>query len=296
MLRYLNCRKEYQKEKMRNYKSKSEARNPKSEINSKFEFRIFTNFDIRISYLILMILFSFTPAYSANLDELKNNFLKGDYTLAIKEGERLLSESHNDEGLDELYYFLGLSYLKDGNYLRASDIFEIIINEYPKSVYKFEAELGLADTYFLRADFNEAMRRYERLLSGAGTKKDFTPLIYKRIAELSVKSGNTQKAQEYKGKLAKEYPETLKQLDNQELLLSNDIFYTVQVGAFSSQANAQRLKDKLALKGYDAYVEELTSGSKVSYRVRIGKYKDRTQAIENKEKLSSEGYPTKIFP
>jgi len=55
--------------------------------------------------------------------------------------------------LDELYYLLSLSYLKDGNYLRASDIFEIILREFKGSRFKEDALLALGDTYFLRGDY-----------------------------------------------------------------------------------------------------------------------------------------------
>ncbi|MBN1913662.1 MAG: hypothetical protein JW788_04610 [Candidatus Omnitrophica bacterium] len=49
-------------------------------------------------------------------------YLSGDYKAAISEGEKILAQAKDQDGLDELYYILALSYMKEGNYLRASDI------------------------------------------------------------------------------------------------------------------------------------------------------------------------------
>lgn len=164
--------------------------------------------------------FNFTfPCYGLNLDKVQAAFISGDYKTAISEGEEVLSGAKKDYNLDELYYFLGLSYLKEGNLLRASDIFEIIINEFEKSRFKDKAKLGLADTY-----------------------------------------------------------------------------YSVQVGAFFSAANANNLQQELVNSGYSAFVEETNSSDRFSYKVKVGKFRMRSDAEVLQAKLSNEGYPAKISP
>ncbi|MCC6545024.1 MAG: septal ring lytic transglycosylase RlpA family protein [Nitrospirae bacterium] len=69
--------------------------------------------------------------------------------------------------------------------------------------------------------------------------------------------------------------------------------FTVQVGSFEVEENAQRLKDKLNLKYKDVYVTPYESKDKQYYRVRVGATKDIREAELLAEKLSGEGF--KLF-
>ena len=233
-----------------------------------------------------------------DLEKAKIYFLSGDYKSAIAEGEKLLSNYGRTSQSDELYYILGLSYLKDGNYLRASDIFEIILAEFKDSKFKEEAKLGLADTYLLRGDLNKAQDYYEELLntSNAGLKAR----LYYRLSQVGFKKGDTAQGQEYLDKLKKDFPANPELRLNKDLSAFSDspsgFYYTVQVGSFSNSANAKNLMQALIQKGYSAYIEETNSGSAPSYRVRVGKLSSRQEAVNLENKLSQEGYPTKVCP
>jgi len=198
-----------------------------------------------------------------------------------------------------LYYLLAVSYLKDGNLLRASDIFEIILGESKSGRFREEAMFGLADTYLLREDFTNAENYYLNLMKSNPDSK-LKAQVYYRLAQIKFKQGNTQQAEEYMNLVKRDFP-AIPELKSDKALpvfsdSGNRAYYTVQIGAFSKGINARNLRDKLIKKGYDAYVEELNSTGNGSYRVRIGKFKSRTQAAELEKKLSSEGYPTKIYP
>ena len=99
---------------------------------------------LRLFGILFLVLGIHAFAYALDLDKLKAYFLSGDYKSAITEGERVLAKVEDSGPIDELYYILGLSYLKDGNYLRASDIFEIILNECKGSHFKDDAILRLS--------------------------------------------------------------------------------------------------------------------------------------------------------
>lgn len=62
--------------------------------------------------------------------------------------------------------------------------------------------------------------------------------------------------------------------------------WAVQVGSFSEQANASRLRDSLRGKGYPAYVEQVKLASGVSYRVRVGPVLSRADAEAIQAKLT----------
>jgi len=237
-------------------------------------------------------------AYALNLDKAKNYFLSGDYNSAISEGERLLASNSGAANSDELYHILALSYMKDGNYLRASDIFEIILKEFKQSSFRDEATLGLGDTFFLRGEYDKAKAYYQELININGRGK-LVPAAYYRLSQCAFKQGNPAEGKEYLNKLKEGSPLNPELLLNRDLCFlpdSSDFYYTVQVGAFSSPENARRLTDKLVQNGYPAYLEEVASPGKPSYRVRVGKFKLRKEAAQWNDKLTQEGYPTRICP
>ena len=247
-----------------------------------------------IAFFVLFLLAG--EAYCLSLDQAKAHLIKGDYKSAILEGERILAgySGHHDN-LDELYYVLGLTYLKDGNYLRASDIFEIILKEFRESKFKERAELGLGDSYFLRGDYGEAQKRYETI-SRMNPRTKLAPLLYQRLSQAALKKGDTQQARVYLDKLKAEFPYSLEVRLDKDIYALTDIYYAVQVGSFVNFANARNLRDKLVAKGYEAYLEESDMSGTKTYRVRVGRLKSRQDAIELKNRLSSEGHPTKIVP
>ncbi|MEW6102100.1 MAG: SPOR domain-containing protein [Candidatus Omnitrophota bacterium] len=249
--------------------------------------------------LCLCVFVSLDFVYALNLDSLKANLLKGNYKEAINEGEKILAGTRKDDASDELYYLLGLSYLKDGNYLRASDIFEIILKELNSSRFKEQAKIGLADTYLLRQDFNGAEAIYKELLSqNPGTK--YKAVIFSRLSRVGFKKGDPEMGKEYRDKLKQEFPKSFEaKLSEESGPLIEDtsgVYFTVQVGVFNSNVNAQNLAEKLALKGYASFIEETLLNEKKSYRVRVGKLKTLKEAKELENKLRQEGFPTKICP
>ncbi len=57
------------------------------------------------------------------------------------------------------------------------------------------------------------------------------------------------------------------------------IRWIVQVGSFSSAANAEKLVASLRLEGLSAYQETVTSSGSSIYRVRVGPFLKREDAI-----------------
>lgn len=233
-------------------------------------------------------------AQALNLEKARVHFLNGDYSACINEGEKILAGSGYSRDVDNLYYLLGLSYLKEANYLRASDIFEIILKEFKNSSFEEEARLGLADTYFLRGEYNKAAGLYKDLLS-KNYRTKLAGLVYYRLSQCAFKTGNTREGEDYLRKLKKEFPLSLETIANKDLG-SPINYYTVQIGLFSRNQNAKNLMQRLTQGKYPAYLEESNLQGKIAYRVRVGKFSSRQEALDLADKLSREGYPTKIYP
>ena len=64
--------------------------------------------------------------------------------------------------------------------------------------------------------------------------------------------------------------------------------WTVQVGSFGSKANAQGLRDKIAKKGFSAFVDSVNVNGKLSHRVRVGPAVDKDKANSLKKKLQQD--------
>jgi len=286
-------------------KSLPAGRQAKRKINSKFRYQMpkqkFFHLCLCICayFVICAYVFGITNAYAFDLEKIKVSFLKGDYKSAIIEGEKILAQDAHPGNIDELYYILGLSYLKDGNYLRASDIFEIILRELKDSKFREGAELGLGDSYFLRGDFDTARKYYEELIASTGNVKLKAEAFY-RLSQLAFKKGDTARAKEYLDKAKQDYPLNPELELNKDLnklsRASGDIYYTVQVGVFSKQENAAAFRDKLSKKGFSAYIDEAEFEGVKAYRVRVGKVKSPQEAAQLESNLSAQGYPTKIYP
>lgn len=267
---------------------------------------------LKIIFVAVFILCLYSNIFALELQSIKVNILKGDYKQAIVEGEKALASQEESRDSDELYYLLGLSYLKDGNFLRAADIFEIILKEQPDSKFKDEAKIGLADAYLLRSDFDKAKGELEDLLKTCPNTK-LKAQAYYRLSQIGFKKGDSNLGNMYLNLLRNEFPTNTELILNRDLnipapaltpkpppVISSppavDISYTVQVGAFSNKANAESLVQKLSQGGYQSYLEESSAEGSQSFRVRVGKVSTRQEAADLEKKLSLEGYPTKIYP
>jgi tetratricopeptide (TPR) repeat protein len=257
-------------------------------------------FGVAVGVLWVSVLF-FSYALALDSTPLKVNFLKGEYKAVIEEGERCLATATpQTANLDELYFLMALSYFKDGNYLRSSDIFEIILKEFPKSRFRAEAELGNADTYFMRGDLDKAEQAYRKLLAAQPNDGGMASALYYRLSQLAMQKGNTDEGKGLKDKLKLEFPLSLEARQEQNICLLADAstgFYTVQVGSFSKVENARKLLQQLLDKRYTASIQEISNSEGVTfYRVRVGKCATKPEALSLAEKLTRDGYPTKICP
>ncbi len=70
-------------------------------------------------------------------------------------------------------------------------------------------------------------------------------------------------------------------------IVSDKKVYTVQVGAFSAEKNAQNLAKEIRDKGYQVYVIK----GKTLYKVQVGEYKNYQEAQNISQKLKELGYP-----
>jgi rare lipoprotein A len=71
--------------------------------------------------------------------------------------------------------------------------------------------------------------------------------------------------------------------------------FAIQIGAFTEDLNAVRLKEALSLKYDNVYIEEAEIKGTIYHRVRIGIFKSFSSAWAVAETMGQEGYQTIII-
>lgn len=232
--------------------------------------------------------------WPAELDALKADFLRGNYRRVILEGQAQV-ERINLRGADELSYILGLSYLKESDLASAQESFKRVLKN-SSGKFKTQANLGLADTYLIGGQFQEAETIYNKLVDEDPNIGLKAAILY-RLSQCGFKKGNNSQGNEYLSKLKRDFPTSLELRLTRAIARIEPMFpetgeYCIQVGFFANSENANSFKNKLLNKGYPAYVEQAGAGN----RVRVGRFKSRREALDLENKLSKEGFPTKVCP
>jgi DedD protein len=78
--------------------------------------------------------------------------------------------------------------------------------------------------------------------------------------------------------------------------VSSTGMWAVQMGSFSSQANADRLAADLRKAGYAAFLSQLDTSSGKLHRVRVGPQKNRSEAEGVASKLAAIGHKGQVVP
>ncbi len=235
-------------------------------------------------------------AREADLDKAWVLFLKGDYKGTLRECQTFLNQSPQDRLKDDIYYLMGLAFLKMGSYKEARENFEIITLKNKRSNLADYACLGLADTYFLEGNFEEALKRYRKVLLEY-PKSAALNLVMFRLGQCYQKKGDFKQAKYYFRRLQANYPLSFEAKEASELL-KRGLYFTIQVGAFKEKSNALALEKELLRKGYKSYkpyIEEVPDKEKF-YRVRAGKFNSKLEAESLQEELRNDGYTAKIHP
>lgn len=236
--------------------------------------------------LVLLSFVWMSTVYAFSLDDARKDYLNEDYEEAIHKAKTL---NQNDATL----YFLGLNYMKIGNYPQAREYFLKLTEKFSRSKLYEQGLMKIADSYLLEEDFSKAKALYKEIEKKYPTT-DYKSLLYLRLAQIAGKEGRWDEKKKYIALLKEKYP-TSNEFALTDIDASRDNFFTVQVGAFSSRKNAFELRNELSGK-YDTYVIEDKNENYVLYKVRIGKFKERKEAEHIRGRLIKQGYPARIFP
>lgn len=132
-------------------------------------------------------------------------YQKGNYPSAIVRYEKLLDQTFPEK--QQLPYDLGYAYFKSKKFDQAQKYFKAYLNN-PKTEFKNDAELRLADIYYANNELNEAIAIYDKNEEST----DYT--LYQKALALGFKGDNVAKIANLKTLLSK-YPSSEYQDDAQ---------------------------------------------------------------------------------
>ncbi len=223
------------------------------------------------------------------LDKAWTYYLRSDYKNTL-DACRVISKKRalGEEGR----YLMGLSFLKLGLQKKARENFEFVIKNYPSSGLKEELLLGIADSYYLDGDFNQAEKYYRRLLKNF-QNTHYASMAYLNLGKALRRQGKWKEADGLFSKVTHSWPLSLEAKEAKKYLLK-DNFFSIQAGAFAKRENALSLLKALRKKGYSAAIEKHCDREKVLYKVKIGRFEQEDMAKKEARKLKKDGFTPRV--
>lgn len=224
------------------------------------------NFDDAEHYFLRSLEFNINKEYNTRATYwlAQTYYQKANYPSAILRYERLLNQDFAEK--QQLPYDLGYAYFKAKNFDKAKQYFSEYLKK-PKSEFKNDAELRLADTYYADNQLNEAIAIYDK----AENADDYT--LFQKAMALGFKGDTVAKIAELK-KLLNQYKDSEYTDDaqyeiatayaaNDDFSSSNDYFSQVIRSSSDKDlvANAQiyRAQNYIDLNQNDKALSELRS-------------------------------------
>ncbi|HDT15236.1 MAG TPA: hypothetical protein ENN55_03410, partial [Firmicutes bacterium] len=217
-------------------------------------------------------------------------YARNDHASAGKYLLAMLQKHSNTFWIEPSYYYLFLSLSARKKYKEAENIYRDYNSKNKFYIYKSRMDLAYANVLMMQNEYAKAAEVYVRLLVEHDGKEKYiyAPDIYARLAECYEKTGSRDKREEVLKEMKNKYPgaKESKQLveavvpaakeaeiETQNVVSApvhekKESFYTVQLGAFSTQRNADRMKKQYEDKGYSMAVRK--SGN--LYLVQVGRF------------------------
>ncbi len=230
-----------------------------------------------------------------DLTQLQAAFLRKEYGQVAAKTQDLLSHSGGSVPKDDLLYLQGVSCLKLRDLEMTRSALNRLLADYPNSRWVAQASLALGDAYLAAGEPQKALEIYQKLLSDQRAEP-LKPQVNFRLGQAQRELGLWDKAKESLQSVAAQAPKSSEAAQAKDLLEKEDFYFSVQVGAFSSKGNAQRLKAEMERRGISAEVSEALMQGRRFYRVRVGRFGSRQEAQQQEQRLRADGFPAKVVP
>tara|TARA_A100001035_G_C27740746_1_gene481417 strand:- start:179 stop:946 length:768 start_codon:yes stop_codon:yes gene_type:complete len=232
---------------------------------------------------IIFLVSVFSNLFSQNVDLYFSLIDEGELDGVKENLPELLSKYPNDPGV----LFLKAVLTDDGE--SALKQYKYILKSFPKSTYAPKSAMKIGEYFYARGLYTQSANLLKNI-----------PLNYprfphmQRLTDLMINSfnaiGEADSAKYYALIIKSMFPKVETNIEDKSNKLSQ-VFsfskktkslgpYVVQIGAFSSEENAKRLKLQVSQLGHDVSINKVDSNGKTFYAVRINRYKSKRKAEE----------------
>lgn len=177
--------------------------------------------------------------------------------------------------------------------------FRNIVELYPSSTWAAWAQLGIAEIYFSQGSFNKSIKEYTKVIDKYAGTEAF-PLALAGMSRAFDAAGDKDKAVLYMNLYKERFPggiDTESQLQAEEIPRRKDpgtaekltgTKYSVQIGVFANQENADKVMQKLKSRGYNPEQSYKTIQNKKYFVIQVGFFDSLSEAQKLREKLERE--------
>ncbi len=256
----------------------------------------------RINYIIVTLCFFImscatkgTMQQRGAIDDIRIAFLREDYPSVIKQVELLPKCNINKKDYYRAYYYLALSYLKQGEFDTARYFLRRLKAKGSRVEFIDEVNIKLAESYFLEGKYKRALELYKSFVEQY-PKSQFLPVVYFRVGKIYQKLGKFTEAKAKFAEIRRLFPLSFEAEQLDKTNIDEISFFSVQVGAFYDRDNAENLKTELEEKDYDVSILKTEKNGTNYFRVRVGSFTTSDEVQKYEKKLKEEGYRTIIYP
>ena len=231
----------------------------------------------------IFIIFIFSILSSQNIDLYFSLIDEGELDGVKENLPELLSKFPNDPGV----LFLKAVLTEDGEI--ALRQYQYVLKNFPKSIYAPKAAMKIGEYFYARGLYTQCSSLLKVIPAQYPRYSGM-----QRLTDLMINSfiaiGEADSAKYYSLIIKSMFPKINTNIETKDNKLSQ-VFsfrkknenlgpYVVQIGAFSSQSNAKRLKLQVRQLGHDVSINKVDSNGKIFYAVRINRYKSKRKAEE----------------
>lgn len=224
--------------------------------------------------------------------EIEAGILREDYSGIISREETLLSGLRGHD-LARAQYFLGLAYLKTGEFAKARKYFNAALKIGADDSLNKDIETAIADSYFTENDYDNALIYYKKFLDTyRKTNREY--IVKYKMARTCLELGQWNQAKSLLKEVAGS--SSLEAQKAREILEENLFYFTAQVGSFQDRKNARNLLKRLKKEKFDCFITETTCDKITCYRIRVGKFETKAEVEKIAAVLKEKGLPVRIYP
>lgn len=220
-------------------------------------------------------------------------FRQGQYDEADQLFSEVVARNPSSWALSEVYYFRGLTRLQLGQRGAAKTDFREGATRYGRELTQVYSAVALANLEYEEGDDATAVHLYQEALERPVGQLPMDAVLYRYAVSLQ-RTGQWARADEVWARLLSEHPHS--PLADHARRRFQARGFTVQIGAFSELANAERAAAKARADGFDAEVRPPQTSGRMLYTVAVGRYRSHEDARTVATQLKGRGYSVMIKP